>query len=114
MPEEERPEEKIVSIIGPDTPAVVMDSAICILRIQHVGATTQTLAPLSESIIPPRIPDDITISHVNLSAPGYERASLRPSGMGVTTCKKLRNFHYTTVGWSQVPPYNKSYSREDG
>ena len=45
MPEEERPEEEIVSIIGPDTLAVVMDSAIGILRIQQVEATTQTLAP---------------------------------------------------------------------
>ena len=82
MPEGERPQEEIVSIIGPDTPAVVMDSAIGILRIKQVGATTQTSAPPSESIIPPRIPNNITIPHVNLSAPGYEPVSLRSSGMG--------------------------------
>ena len=76
------PEEEIVSIIGPDTPTVVMDSAIHILRIQQVGTTTQTLAPPSESIIPPTIPNNITIPCVNLSAPGYEPVSLRSSGMG--------------------------------
>ena len=81
MPEEGRPEEEIVSVIAPDTLAVVMGSAIGILRIQ-VGATTQISAPPSESIIPPRIPDNITIPHVNLSAPGYESVSLRSSDMG--------------------------------
>ena len=82
-PEEERPEEEIVSIIGPDTPDVVMDSAVNILRMQQVGATTQTSAPPSESIIPPRIPDNITIPHVSISAPGYESVSLRSSGMAL-------------------------------
>ena len=71
-----------MSIIGPDTLAVVIASAIGILRIQQVGASTQTSAPPSKSIIPPRIPDNITIPHVNLSAPGYEPVSLRSSGMG--------------------------------
>ena len=42
------PEEEIVSVIGPNTPAVVMDPAIGILRIQQVGATTQILAPPSK------------------------------------------------------------------
>ena len=81
-PDKESPKEEIVSIIGPDTPAVVMDSAVDILRIQQVEATTKTLAQTSESIIPPRIPDNITISHVNLSAPGYEPVSLKSSVMG--------------------------------
>ena len=60
------PEENIVSIIEPDTQAVVMDSAVEILRIQQVGATTQTSAPPSGSIPPPRIlMDNITIPVLN-------------------------------------------------
>ena len=70
------PEEETVSVIGPNTPAVVMDSMIGIMRIQQVGATNQTLAPPSEAIIPPRIADNIAIPHVNLSASGYESDSL--------------------------------------
>ena len=82
-PEEESPEEEIVSIIGPDTPAVVMDSAVDILRIQQVGATTQTSAPPSESIPSPRMPmDNITIPSVKLSVHGYEPISLRSPGLG--------------------------------
>ena len=69
-PMEERPEEERVSIIGPDTPAVVMDSAVDILRTQQVGTTTQTLAPANESIPPPKIPmDNVTIPSVKLSVP---------------------------------------------
>ena len=83
VPEEERPGEEIVSVIGPDTLVVVMDPAIGILRIQQVGASTQTLAPPSESIIPPRIPDNITIALANPSAPSYEPVSQRSSGMGL-------------------------------
>ena len=75
------PKEEIVSVIGPNTPAVVRDSVIGILRIQQAGATTQTLAPPSKAIIPPRIADNITITHVNLSASGYESDSLGSSGM---------------------------------
>ena len=75
------PEEEIVSVIGPNIPAVVRDSAIVILRIQQVGATTQTSAPPSKVIIPPRIADNIDIPHVNLSASGYEPDSLGSSGM---------------------------------
>ena len=65
------PEEEIVSVIGPNTPAVVMDSVIGILRLQQVGATTQTSAPPSKAIIPPRILDNIAIPHVNLLTSGY-------------------------------------------
>ena len=75
------PEEDIGSVIGPSTPAVVRDSVIGILRIQKVGATTQTSAPPSETIIPPRNADNITIPHVNLLASGYEPDSLGSSGM---------------------------------
>ena len=64
------PEEEIVSVIGPNTPAVVWDSAIGILRIQQVGATIQTSAPPSKVIIPPRITDNIDIPHINLLASG--------------------------------------------
>ena len=60
------PEEEIVSVIGPNTPAVVKDSVIGILRIQQVEATTQTSAPPSQVIIPPRIADNTDIPHVNL------------------------------------------------
>ena len=74
----------MVSIIGPYTPAVVVDSAVEILRIQQVGANTQTPTPPSESILPPRIPmDNITIPSVKLSVPGYESVSLRSSGLGL-------------------------------
>ena len=75
------PEEEIVSVIGPNTPAVVMDSMIGILRIQQVGATTQTSAPPSKTTIPPRIADNIAIPYVNLLTSGYEPVSLRSSGM---------------------------------
>ena len=74
-------EEEIVSVIGPNTPAVVMDSMISILRIQQVGATTQTLAPPSKATLPPRIADNIAIPHVNLLTSCYEPVSLRSSGM---------------------------------
>ena len=60
---------------------MVRDSAIGILRIQQVGTTVQTSAPPSESIIPPRIADNIDIPHINLSAYGYEPDSLGSSGM---------------------------------
>ena len=75
------PEEDIVSVKGPNTPAVVRDSVIGILRIKQVGATTQTLAQPSEVILPPRIGDYIAIPHVNLSASGYEPDSLGSSGI---------------------------------
>ena len=70
-----------MSFIGPNTPTVVKDPAIGILRIQQVGANTQTSAPPSKATILPRIEDNITIPHVNLSASGYEPDSLRSSGM---------------------------------
>ena len=75
------PEEEIVSVIGPNTPAVVMDSMIDILRIQQVEATIQTSASPSKATVPTRIADNITIPHVNLLTSSYEPVSLRSSGM---------------------------------
>ena len=75
------PEEEVVSVIGPNSPAVVRDSAIGILRIQQVEATTQTLAQPSKVIIPPRIANKISIPNVNLLASGYEPDSLGSSCM---------------------------------
>ena len=75
------PEEEIVCVIEPNTSAVFMDLVIGTLRIQQVGATTQTLVPPSKAIVPPRIADNITIPHVNLSKYGYKPVSLRSSGM---------------------------------
>ena len=66
-------EEEIVSTIGPDTPALVINSSIVTLRIQQVGAATQTSAPASELMSPPRIPmGSTTRPGINLSVPGYE------------------------------------------
>ena len=76
-------EEEIVSTIGQDTPAVVINSSIVTLRIQQVGATTQTLAPPSESISSPRIPvTSTTRPGINLSVPGYEPVSPRSPDLG--------------------------------
>ena len=74
-------EEEIVPPIGPNTSVGVTDPTIGILGLQHVEINTQTLAPPSEVIIPPRFGDNISIPHVSLSISGYEPASWRSSGM---------------------------------
>ena len=75
------PEEEKVPPIGPNTLDVVTGPAIGILGVQHVEANTQTSAPLSEVIIPPRFGDNISMPHVSLLISGYEPDSLRLSGM---------------------------------
>ena len=78
-------EEEIVSTIGPDTPAVVINSSIDTLRIQQVGATTQTSVPPSKLVSHPRIPmSSTTRPSINHSVPGYEPVSPRSQDLGPT------------------------------
>ena len=61
---------------------MVIEPAVGILRTPHIEATTQTLIPTVEVLIPPGIGDNVSIPHVSLSILGYEPDdSLRTSGM---------------------------------
>ena len=101
-----------MSIIRPDTPAMVMDSAIGILKIQQVGVITQTSVPPNESIIPPRIPNNITISHVSLSESGYEPVALRSSGMGSPPASTQETSILPRLhGPRSLPPVNPTQER---
>ena len=75
------PQEEIMTNIGRNTLDVVIEPAVGILRTPHIEATTQTLIPTVEVLLPPGIGDNALIPHVSLSISGYEPDSLRTSGI---------------------------------
>ena len=67
--------------MGTNTSDVVIETAVGILRTPHTEATTQTLIPTVEVLIPPGIIDNALIPPVSLSISGYEPDSLKTSGI---------------------------------
>ena len=67
--------------IGTNTSDVVIELGVGILRTPHTMATTQTLNPTVEVLIPPGIVANTSILHVSLLILGYEPDSLRTSGI---------------------------------
>ena len=73
--------ERRVNDIGTDTSDVVVESTRDRTRTSTIEANAQTTIPIVHVLLPCSHEDHIMIPHVNLSISGYERDSLRTSGM---------------------------------